>query len=122
MQNVKTGMKKWGTIGIIFSFFVILLGIIIILANDSTTYNTISLIMMGFAAFIASFVMREERAERPMPLLRFASGICLAAAIFSQAISIKNQNFAMIMYIVGFAFLILLTIDIYKKYLKKTGN
>jgi len=122
MQNVKTGMKKWGTIGLIFSFFVILFGIIIILANDSTTYNTISLIMMGFAAFIASFVMREERAERPMPILRFASGICLAAAIFSQAISIKNQNFAMIMYIVGFAFLILLMIDIYKKYLKKTGN
>ena len=121
MQNVKTDMKKWGNICLILSFFVILLGVIAILVNASTTH-TIGVILMGFAAFIASFVMREESAERPMLLLRFASGICLAAALFSQAISIKNQNFAMIMYIVAFAFLILLTIDIYKKYLKKTGN
>ena len=121
MQSVKRDMKKWGNMCLILSFFVILLGVIAILVNASTTY-TITVILMGFGAFFASIVMREESAERRMPILRFASGICLAAAIFSQAISIKNQNFAMIMYIVGFAFLILLTIDIYKKYLKKTGN
>ena len=116
MQNVKRDMNKWGTIGLIFSFFVILLGIITILANDSTTYNTISLIMMGFAAFIASFVMREESAERPMLLLRFMSGFCLAAAIFSQAIFIRNQYFAMLLYGIIVVWLILLILYIWKKY------
>lgn len=113
-KNVKWDMKKWGNIGLTFSFFLILLGVIAILVNASTTY-TISVISVGFGAFFASIVMR---AERRMPTLRFASGICLAAAIFSQAIAIKNQYFAMVLYVITVVWLILLTVDIYKKHLK----
>jgi hypothetical protein len=115
MQNVKRDMKKWGTIGLISSFLVILLSIITILVNHSTTY-TISVMLMGFGALIASFVMREESAERPMLLLRFMSGFCLAAAIFSQAIFIRNQYFAMLLYGIIVVWLILLILYIWKKY------
>lgn len=117
MQKVKRDMKKWGNIGLTFSFFVILLCVIAILVNASTTY-TITIILMGFWVFFASIVMREESAERRMPILRFASGICLAAAIFSQAIARKNQYFAMLLYVIAVVWLILLTVDIYKKHLK----
>jgi uncharacterized YccA/Bax inhibitor family protein len=120
MQHVKWDMRKWGNIGLIFSLFGILIGVIGFLAYYSI--YSISLIWISLGTLFASIVMREERAKRYMPILRFASGICLVVAIFSQAIFIKNQNFAMIMYIVGFVFLILLTVDIYKKYLKNQDN
>jgi hypothetical protein len=120
MQHTKWDMRKWGNIGLIFSVFGILIGVIGLLAFHNI--YSISVIWISFGAFFASIVMRKESAKRQMVKFRFASGICLAAAIFSQAIFIKNQNFAKIMYIVGFVFLILVTVDTYKKYLKNQDN
>ncbi|MDW7728048.1 MAG: hypothetical protein SCH70_13260 [Candidatus Methanoperedens sp.] len=120
MQHAKWDKRKWGNICLIFSFFGILIGVIGLLAFHSI--YSISVIWISLGAFFASIVMRGESAKRHMLKFRFASGICLAAAIFSQAIFIKNQTFAMIMYVVGFVFLISLTVDIYKKYLKNQDN
>jgi hypothetical protein len=119
MQHVRYNMGKWGNIALISSFFGILIGVIGVLAYHSI--YSISIIWISFGAYFASIVMRKESAGRRMLKFRFASGICLAAAIFSQAIFMKNQSFAMIMYIVGFVFLILFTVDIYKKISKKSG-
>lgn len=120
MQHGRYDMRKWGNIVLISSFFGILIGVIGALAYHSI--YSISVIWISLGAFFASIAMRKEGAERQMLKFRFASGICLAAAIFSQAIFIKNRNFAMIMYIVGFVFLILFTVDTYKKYLKNQDN
>lgn len=112
MENVNLSMRKWGNIGLIISFFGILFGVISIF-RGIPVYNSIGLVLVGFAGLFASIVLREERAERRTPMLRFAIGICISAALFSQAVSVKNQYFALLLYFGAVLLIALFVINIY---------
>lgn len=111
MENINSG-RKWGNIALVISFFGILFGVIS-LFGGIPVYNSIGLVLVGFAGLFGSIVLREESTERYMPIPRFASGVCIAAA-FLQAVSVKNQYFAVAMYFIAAVFLILLAVNIYK--------
>ncbi len=67
MRSSKVNMKKRGTIGIIISFLMILIGIIGLFVYGIN--NLVILILIGFAALISSLNMR---AEKDRPIMRFA--------------------------------------------------
>lgn len=112
MENVNSSMRKWGNIALIISFFGILFGIISIFRGIPVN-NSIGLILVGFSALFASIVLREESTERRTPILRFASGVCIVAAVFSQAVSVKNQYFALLLYFGAVLLIALFVINIY---------
>jgi len=106
MQSSKVNMKKLSTIGIIISFLIMLVGIIEFFVYGVN--NSIILILMSFAALISSLNMR---AEKDRPIMRFAIGFFIVLALFSQAILIHNQYFAM----VGFLAFIIFLVDYVKQ-------
>lgn len=116
MENVNS-MRKWGNIGIIISFFGILFGVISLFGGIPVN-NSIGLVLVGFAGVFASIVLREESRKRYLPLPRFASGFCIAAAVFLQAVSVKTSIFAVALYFIAAVFLILLAVNIYNNSIK----
>jgi hypothetical protein len=82
--------------------FVGLLGFFIYAYN-----NFIILIIMSFAALFSSINMRTQKDRT---ILRFAIGLCIVLALFSQAILIHNQYFA----ILGLVALIVFLVDYVK--------
>ena len=105
MQSTKVNMKKLGNIGILISFLIMFVGI---LGFFIYAYNNfIILIIMSFAALFSSINMRTQKDR---PILRFTIGLCIALALFSQAILIHNQYFA----ILGLVALIIFLVDYVK--------
>jgi hypothetical protein len=106
MQSMKVNMNKLGKIGIIFSFLMMLVGIVgfFVYADN----YSIILIIMSFAALFSSFNMRTEKGQ---PVLRFAVGLCIALALFLQAVFIHNQYFA----VLGLVALIIFVVDYVKQ-------
>lgn len=112
MQRTKVDTKRLGNMGLIIPFLLMLFGIIDYFVNPDN--YSITIILLSFAALFSSIKMR---AKKDLPLLRFAVGLCIALALFSQAILIQNQYFA----IFGFMTLIVFAVD-YVKYSKHTKN
>lgn len=112
MQIMKVNMKKLSRIGIIFSFLMMFVGILgfFVYADN---YSVI-LIIMSFSALFSSINMRTEKGQ---PILRFAVGLCIALALFSLALLIQNQYFALFYALFGLISLIIFAID-YVKQLK----
>jgi hypothetical protein len=106
MRSSKVNMKKRGTIGIIISVLMILIGIIGLFVYGMN--SLVILILISFAALISSLNMR---AEKDRPIMRFAIGLFIVLALFSQAILIHNQYFAM----VGFLAFIIFLVDYVKQ-------
>jgi hypothetical protein len=106
MQSMKVNMKKLGHIGTIISFLIMFVGIVGFFAYADN--NSITLIIMSFAALFSSFNMRTEIDQ---PILRFAVGVCIALALFSQAILMHNQYFATF----GLVALVIFIIDYVKQ-------
>jgi hypothetical protein len=115
MENMKSDQKKWGNIGLIVSFFGILIGLIGIVVYSSK--YSISIILVSLAALFASVGMRSKR---DYPILQFAAGLSIGSAVFLTAISKQNQYSALLG--LGFVVLILLIIDIYRKHRKSPDN
>ena len=94
-------MKKLGNIGIIISFLIMFVGI---LGFFIYAYNNfIILIIMSFAVLFSSINMRTQKDR---PILRFAIGLYIALAFFSQAILIHNQYFAILGLVAHIIFLV----------------
>jgi hypothetical protein len=106
MRSSKVNMKKRGTIGIIISVLMILIGIIGLFVYGMN--SLVILILISFAALISSLNMR---AEKDHPIMRFAIGLFIVLALFSQAILLHNHYFAM----GGFLAFIIFLVDYVKQ-------
>jgi|WetSurMetagenome_2_1015567.scaffolds.fasta_scaffold711221_1 hypothetical protein len=106
MRSSKVNMKKRSAIGIIISFLMILIGIIGLFVYDVN--NFVIIILIGFAALISSL---NIRAEKDRPKIRFAIGLFIVLALFSQAILLHNHYFAM----GGFLAFIIFLVDYVKQ-------
>lgn len=105
MENTQADMNKWSNICFIFSFLMMLISI-----ADFFVYNGNYFISMMLVSFAALFSSIKMRAETDIPVLRFAAGLCIVVAIFSQAIIKQNQYFA----ISGLAILVVFAVDYFK--------